>query len=56
MKRPYYLFSNGRLRRKQNTLFLERADAESTPDDDPSDTGAPSGAPTGEKVLPLSSR
>jgi CRISP-associated protein Cas1 len=50
MKRPYYLFSNGRLRRKQNTLFLERADAERTPDDDPEDTGGPSGAPTGDKV------
>lgn len=23
MKRNYYLFSNGRLRRKQNTIFLE---------------------------------
>lgn len=50
MKRPYYLFSNGRLRRRQNTLFLERADAERTPDDDPDDTGLPSGAPTGDKV------
>lgn len=50
MKRPYYLFSNGRLRRRQNTLFLERADAERTPDDDPADTGLPSGAPTGHKV------
>jgi CRISPR-associated protein Cas1 len=50
MKRPYYLFSNGRLRRRQNTLFLERADAERSPDDDPEDTGEPSGAPTGEKV------
>jgi CRISPR-associated protein Cas1 len=50
MKRPYYLFSNGRLRRRQNTLFLERADAERLPDDDPEDTGEPSGTPTGEKV------
>lgn len=50
MKRPYYLFSNGRLRRRQNTLFLERAPAERTPDDDPEDTGEPSGAPTGDKV------
>ncbi len=50
MKRPYYLFSNGRLRRRQNTLFLERADAQRTPDDAPEDTGAPSGEPTGEKV------
>jgi CRISPR-associated protein Cas1 len=50
MKRPYYLFSNGRLRRRQNTLFLERADAARTPDDDPEDTGEPSGTTTGEKV------
>lgn len=50
MKRPYYLFSNGRLRRKQNTLFLERATDERTPDDDQEDTGEPSGTPTGDKV------
>ncbi|MGH7503225.1 MAG: type I-B CRISPR-associated endonuclease Cas1b [Longimicrobiales bacterium] len=50
MKRPYYLFSNGRLRRRQNTLFLERADAARVPDDDPEDTGSPSGNPTGDKV------
>lgn len=48
MKRPYYLFSNGRLRRRQNTLFLERADAERTPGEDPDDTGLPSGTPTGD--------
>jgi CRISPR-associated protein Cas1 len=50
MKRPYYLFSNGRLRRRQNTLFLERADPGRVPDDDPDDTGQPSAEPTGEKV------
>lgn len=50
MRRPYYLFSNGHLRRKHNTLSLERADDERTPGDDPDDTGAPSGAPTGETV------
>jgi CRISPR-associated protein Cas1 len=50
MKRPYYLFSNGRLRRRQNTLFLKRASDERTPDDDPADTGQPSGEPSGDKV------
>ena len=50
LKRPYYLFSNGRLRRRQNTLFLERAGEERTPDDHPDDTGLPSGSPTGDKV------
>jgi CRISPR-associated protein Cas1 len=49
-ERPYYLFSNGRLRRRQNTLFPERAEEERTPDDEPSDTGGPSGEPTGDKV------
>lgn len=48
--KPYYLFSNGRLRRKQNTLFLERREAVRTPDDDPNDTGMPSGESTGDKV------
>lgn len=51
MRRPYYLFSNGRLRRRQNTLLLERADETRTPDADDTDDGTPSGAPTGEKVL-----
>lgn len=31
MKRPYYLFSNGRLCRKQNTLCLERATESRSP-------------------------
>lgn len=37
MKRPYYIFSAGRIRRQQNTLFFEKAqkqDAEE-PDFDP---------------------
>lgn len=50
MQRPYYLFSNGRLRRRQNTLFLERATDHRNPDDNPEDTGLPSGTPSGEKV------
>jgi len=50
MKRPYYIFSNGRLRRSQNTLRLERAGGERTPGADPDDYGTPSGEPTGEKV------
>ena len=50
MKRPYYLFSNGRLRRHQNTLRLERADDERTPGADINDDGTPSGEPTGEKT------
>ncbi|MEM1127914.1 MAG: type I-B CRISPR-associated endonuclease Cas1b [Bacteroidota bacterium] len=50
MRRPYYLFSNGRLRRRQNTLFLERADAERTPGAETHDDGTPSGSLTGERV------
>lgn len=50
MRRPYYLFSNGRLRRKHNTLYLERADDDRTPGAAPEDTGLPSGELTGEKV------
>ena len=49
-RRPYYLFSNGRLRRHQNTLRLERAGEERTPGADAEDTGLPSSALTGEKV------
>jgi CRISP-associated protein Cas1 len=30
MKRPYYVFSNGRLRRRQNTLVLERPKGDET--------------------------
>lgn len=50
MKRPYYIFSNGRLRRKQNTLFLERAEGERLPDDAPGDTALPSVSPGAEKA------
>jgi CRISPR-associated protein Cas1 len=54
MKRPYYLFSNGRLKRRQNTLFFERADEARTPGADPDDDGSPSGQLAGERVpLPV---
>ncbi|PRY21714.1 CRISPR-associated protein Cas1 [Spirosoma oryzae] len=42
MKRPYYLFSSGRLRRQHNTLSLERATSERQPDDASDDNGLPS--------------
>lgn len=45
MKKPYYLFSSGRLRRKQNTLFLEKTQAIRQPGDNPNDTGVPPDAP-----------
>ncbi|SDM79930.1 CRISP-associated protein Cas1, partial [Catalinimonas alkaloidigena] len=45
MKRPYYLFSNGRLKRRHNTLALERASGERAPDDAPEDEGLPSCPP-----------
>ena len=54
MPRDHYLFSNGRLRRRQNTLWFERATGDRQPGDDPDDTGAPSGTLTGDKaVLPV---
>lgn len=54
MPRDHYLFSNGRLRRRQNTLWFERASDDRQPGDDPEDTGAPSGTLIGEKaVLPV---
>ena len=54
MPRDHYLFSNGRLRRRQNTLWFQRATDDRTPGDDPDDTGAPTGTLTGEKaVLPV---
>ncbi|WP_397548002.1 type I-B CRISPR-associated endonuclease Cas1b [Rhodothermus marinus] len=49
MKRPYYIFSSGRLRRRQNTLFFEKAAGERVPDDQ-DETGEPSGTPTGERI------
>ncbi len=54
MPRDHYLFSNGRLRRRQNTLWFEKADDARAPAAAEGDTGAPSGALTGEKaVLPV---
>ena len=54
MPRDHYLFSNGRLRRRQNTLWFEKATDERAPGDAPDDTGAPSGSLVGEKaVLPI---
>ena len=54
MPRDHYLFSNGRLRRRQNTLWFEKATDDRTTGDAPDDTGAPSGPLVGEKaVLPV---
>ena len=54
MPRDHYLFSNGRLRRRQNTLWFDKATGDRTPDTHPDDTGVPSGALIGEKaVLPI---
>ncbi|MEO0858347.1 MAG: type I-B CRISPR-associated endonuclease Cas1b [Bacteroidota bacterium] len=54
MPRDHYLFSNGRLRRRQNTLWLEKATEDRVPGVALDDTGAPSGTLTGEKaVLPV---
>lgn len=54
MPHDHYLFSNGRLRRRQNTLWFEKATPDRTPGDDPDDTGAPSGTLVSEKtVLPV---
>ena len=50
MKRPYYLFSNGRLKRRHNTLTLVKHTDERVPDDAEADEGLPSGEPTGDKV------
>ncbi len=50
MKRPYYLFSHGRLQRKHNTLALLRTTGERQPDDDPEDEGLPSAAPEGSRI------
>ena len=50
MKRPYYLFSNGRLCRRQNTLCLERSNGERSPGAELNDDGTPTGEPTGEKT------
>ena len=47
MKRPYYIFSSGRLRRRQNTLLLERKIEASAPSDDPF---APAAEPSVERI------
>ncbi len=49
MKRPYYLFSNGRLKRRHNTLTLVKHSDEREPDDAEVDEGLPSGSPTNDK-------
>ena len=50
MKKPYYLFSSGRLRRQHNTLALERTTDERQPDDAPDDDGLPSVEPNGDRI------
>ena len=50
MKRPYYLFSSGRLRRQHHTLCLERSSGERQPDDAPDDSGLPSVEPDGPRT------
>lgn len=55
MKRPYYLFSNGRLCRRQNTLCLERAtDARSPGAEVPGDGLPMSEVPTRSEVSSIS--
>ncbi len=49
MKRPYYLFSNGRLKRKHNTLSLQRAEESVLADDHPDNEGLPSVSPEGNR-------
>ena len=49
MKRPYYLFSNGRLKRRHNTLTLVKHTDERVPDDAEADEGLPSGSASGDK-------
>ena len=50
MKRPYYLFSSGRLKRQHNTLALEKTTGERQPDDAPDDDGLPSVEPDGPRT------
>ncbi len=50
MKKPYYIFSNGRLCRRHNTLALERTAGERQPDDAPDDEGLPSAPADGERL------
>lgn len=51
MPRDHYLFSNGRLRRRQNTLWLQKGDEDRRPGADAEDTGLPSGELTRKKVV-----
>lgn len=54
MKRPYYLFSNGRLRRKQNTFFLDRKEYARSAGTEPNDSGVPPDAPlAGRSPFPV---
>ena len=56
MKRPYYLFSSGRLKRQHNTLALERMTGERLPDDLPHDEALPSAeADGGRTPFPIES-
>ena len=50
MKRPYYLFSSGRLCRRHNTLALERTSGERLPDDAEDDDGRPSSDVRADRV------
>ncbi len=50
MKKPYYFFSSGRLKRKQNTLFLVKSDGEKTYGYRQEDQGEPTGELTDEKI------
>ena len=50
MKRPYYLFSSGRLKRQHNSLVLEKALSERQPDDTDDEDGLPSVEPDGVRA------
>jgi CRISPR-associated protein Cas1 len=50
MKRPFYLFSNGRLRRKHNTLALEKMTIDCRIPDDEDQDGLPSQEANGPRV------
>lgn len=54
MKRPYYVFSNGRLQRRHNTLALVKRDDERTWGGAAEDEGVPSGTETGQRsIMPV---
>ncbi|GAB5517863.1 MAG: type I-B CRISPR-associated endonuclease Cas1b [Rhodothermales bacterium] len=50
MKRPYYLFSNGRLQRRHNTLSFVKASDERTWGAEAEDTGEPTGTLTSNRA------